>query len=101
MRLVKSLKAALLGATTALSGDSPQPPSVYRGINMVLRGALDNPYFEVSGGEKNLGENYNLDTAPTKQVETATVIAPAGITGDGNATVIITSAWMAGSPLTI
>lgn len=99
MRVIKSLRAALLIATAALSGDTSNPPSVYRGINMVLRGAIDNPYFEVSGGERNLAENYNLDTAPTQQVETLTVTA--GATGNGNITVTVTSAWMAGSPLAV
>lgn len=99
MRLTKSLRAALLIATAALSGESFNPPTVYRGVNMILRGAIDNPYFEVSGGEKNLAENYDLATAPTLQVETLTVTVAAAV--NGNLTVTVTSAWMAGSPLAV
>ena len=40
-------------------------------------------------------------TAGTLQVETATVIAASGITGNGNATVTITSADVVGSPLAV
>jgi len=36
-----------------------------------------------------------------QQVETATVIAPGGITGSGNATVIVTAAGMTNSPKTV
>jgi hypothetical protein len=89
--------ASLFKPTTSLTGN--QPPTILRGENLILRGPIDDPYFEVFPGNLNLNENYNLDTTPTKQVETATVIAAGGITGDGDALVIVTSAWLAGSPL--
>lgn len=56
----KSLRAALYKPTTSLSGN--EAPSVFRGANLCLRGPLDNPYFEVFPGNKDLSENYNLAT---------------------------------------
>lgn len=54
----KSLRASLYRPTTSLSGN--ETPSVFRGENLVLRGAIDNPYFEAFIGNKDLSENYDL-----------------------------------------
>jgi hypothetical protein len=55
----KSLRAAMFKPTTSLSGN--EPPSVFRGMNLVLRGAASgNPYFEVFPGNKDLNENFDL-----------------------------------------
>lgn len=54
----KSLRSSFYRPTTSLSGN--ETPSVFRGKNLVLRGAIDNPYFEVFPGNKDLGENYDL-----------------------------------------
>lgn len=60
MRDVKLLTAALFRPSGSLSGN--ESPSVYRGENMILRGGLDGlPYFENFTGNKDLGENYDLD----------------------------------------
>lgn len=40
-------------------------------------------------------------TAGTAQVETATVVAASGITGNGNAAVVVTAADVTGSPVTV
>lgn len=60
---IKSLKAALFRPTTSVSGD--EAPTVYRGENLVLRGAnLENPYFEAFPGNLDLAETYDLTDFP-------------------------------------
>lgn len=61
---IKTLTAALFRPTTSMTGN--EPPAIFRGQNMVLRGSQGNYYFEVFGGNKNLAENYNLDTSNYK-----------------------------------
>lgn len=57
-RTTKSLIASILRPTTSLRGD--EPPTAFRGENFVLRGPLEDPYFEIFGGNKDLGEDYDL-----------------------------------------
>lgn len=55
----KSLRATLFSPTTSLSGN--EAPTVFRGENLVLRGASSgNPYFEVYPGDLDLNEDYDL-----------------------------------------
>ncbi len=61
MTAIKTLTASLFRPTTSLTGN--EQPSIFRGENLVLRGQPGNSYFEVFGGNKNLGENYNIDAA--------------------------------------
>ena len=63
--IIKTLRAALFEPSGSLGGSNS--PTVFRGENFVLRGMnTDSPYFEVYGGNKDLGENYNLNTANYK-----------------------------------
>lgn len=61
---IKTLRAAIFRPTTSISGN--EPPTIFRGQNLMLRGNSTNPYFEVFGGNKDLNENFNLDTANHK-----------------------------------
>lgn len=83
-----SFSASALVPSTSLKGD--EPPTIFRGENLKIVGGDGRSRFEAYQGHLDLGENYDIDTAPTKQVETATVVAAAGITGDGYATITIT-----------
>ncbi len=65
-RTTKSLTASILRPTTSLRGD--EPPTAFRGENFVLRGPLEDPYFEVFGGNKDLGEDYDLTEGPVTGV---------------------------------
>lgn len=69
-RTTKSLTASILRPTTSLRGD--EPPTAYRGENLVLRGPLEDPYFEVFGGNKDLGEDYDLTAQPLSGAISAT-----------------------------
>lgn len=98
MRDIKKLSAALLNATSSLSGG--EQPTVIRGRNMVLRGGIDGqPYFECFEGNLDLGENYDLDTADTKQKIRLTVLG--AVTADGNAKLTLTAGLLDGTPLVI
>lgn len=75
--------ADLFSPTTSLTGNNN--PTIFRGRNFVLRGGGGgNSYFEIFAGNKNLNENYNLDTAGFKLTGTlAYTITQDVITGTG------------------
>jgi hypothetical protein len=85
MTATKTLTASLFRPTSSLTGG--EAPSIFRGENLVLRGASGGiPYFEVFGGNKDLAENYNLNAAAFKL--TGTIDYTAGnqvVTGTGTA----------------
>ncbi len=82
MTNIKTLTASLFKPTTSLSGN--EPPSVFRGENLVLRGLNGSPFFENFGGNKDLLENFDLDTAEYRLTGTCSFAAnDPFITGTG------------------
>lgn len=79
--------------TTATYADGLVPDIAY-GLFMQI---ADGDYL---GLDMETGEVTN-QSAGSYQLETATVIAGSGITGNGNATCVFTSALVTGSPLTV
>lgn len=95
---VGGVVAAALTRTTITPQRVPGPLAT-DGIVLALT-AADTVLFNrllVTGREVLFA--FNNDTAPVFQVETATIVGT--ITGDGNASVVVTKAGMTGSPITL